>query len=406
MKWSEFLIISLASLQANKIRTFLTMLGIIIGVAAVITMISLGQGAKKAVADRMEAMGTNLIYIISGQPHMRGRVRSAAGSTQKLDAKDLKRLQTACTTTDLIAPELRGSKQIVYGNQNCNTTVIGTSPEYIELRDFRIDEGEMFSQRDVNSIKRVAVIGPVVAENLFGKSYPIGKTIRIGRLRFEVIGVTKTKGVSGGWLDFDDIILVPYTTAQKRIFGIDHLSRLIAHLKDEKMLSAAYLEIEKILRKSHRLRPDYDNDFFIQSQSDFISARQETTQTLSYLLAGVALVSLLVGGIGIMNIMLVSVTERTREIGVRMAIGARRSDILMQFMMESISLSLFGGIIGILTGIGGSYVMSELFGWNTLIAPEAVVLSFIFASAVGLFFGIYPARKASRLDPIEALRYE
>jgi putative ABC transport system permease protein len=405
MNFTEFLGVSLNSLLANKVRSFLTMLGIIIGVAAVITMISLGQGAKKAVSDRLEALGTNLLYIRSGAPHMRG-VRSAAGEVERLDEKDLKRLRTDCTAVDYIVPEIRGNQQVIYGNQNWNTSVIGTSPEYMELRNYIIKDGSNFTNQDVNGLKRVAVIGPTVAENLFGSINPVGQTIRIGRLRFEVIGVTEIKGASGGNMDFDDIVIIPYTTAQKRVFGIDNLNRFIARLKDESMLKTAYLEIEKSLRKSHRLRPDQDNDFFIQSQSDFASAREETTDTITYLLAGVALVSLLVGGIGIMNIMLVSVTERTREIGVRMAIGARRRDILMQFMLESISLSLLGGIIGILMGAGGSFVLTEFFGWSTFIPAEAVALSFGFAFVVGIFFGIYPARKASLLDPIEALRYE
>lgn len=405
MIFSELLQLSISSLLVNKVRSFLTMLGIIIGVAAVITMISLGQGAKKTVSDRLEALGTNLIYIRSGAPHTK-RVRGAAGTLQRLDEKDLKRLKAECTTVDHIVPEIQGSQQVIYGNLNWNTTIIGTSPEYFELRNFKIAQGEKFTHRDANTIKRVAVIGPKVVENIFGDVNPVGKFIRIGRLRFEVIGVTQSKGISGGWLDFDDIALVPYTTAQKRIFGINHLSRLIARLKDETMVQATYLEIEKILRRSHRLRPDQDNDFFIQSQSDFTAAREETAQILTYLLAGVALVSLIVGGIGIMNIMLVSVTERTREIGVRMAVGARRLDILTQFVMEAVSLSLLGGIMGIFVGVGGSYALTEFFGWSTLIAPEAVALSFLFAFAVGIFFGIYPARKASLLDPIEALRYE
>jgi len=405
MIWGELVQLSIDSLRANKVRSFLTMLGIIIGVAAVITMISLGQGAKKSVSDRLEALGTNLLYIRSGAPHTR-RVRGAAGSLQRLDEKDLKRLKAESVTVDHIVPEIRGSQQVIYGNLNWNTTVMGTSPEYFELRNFKIAQGENFTQKDVNAIKRVAVIGPKLVENVFGDVDPLDKFIRIGRMRFKVIGVTQSKGISGGWLDFDDIALVPYTTAQKRVFGITHLERLIARLKDETMIHSAYLDIERILRRSHRLRPDQDNDFFIQSQSDFSEARQEATQTLTYLLAGVALVSLIVGGIGIMNIMLVSVTERTREIGVRMAVGARRKDILMQFVMESVSLSLLGGIIGIFVGVGGSSALAEFFGWSTLIAPGAVLLSFFFAFAVGIFFGIYPARKASLLDPIEALRYE
>ncbi len=405
MNWGEFFSVSFTSLQANKVRSMLTMLGIIIGVAAVITMISLGQGAKKAVADRLEALGTNLLYIRSGAPHSRG-VRMAAGSIEKLDERDLKRLRAECVTVDHIIPEIRGSRQIVFGNKNWNSSVIGTSPEYLELRNYILADGQNFTEQDINGMRRVAIIGPKVKENLFGEINPVGKTIRIGRLRFEVIGITEPKGVSGGWMDFDDIILIPYSTAQKRVFGLDNLNRFIARVKDESMVQAAYIEFEKILRKSHRLRPDKENDFYIESQSDFASARQETTETFTYLLAGVALVSLFVGGIGIMNIMLVSVTERTREIGVRMAVGARRRDIMTQFIMESVTLSLLGGLIGILSGIGAAYLMTEFMGWTTLIVPGAVVLSFAFAFVVGLFFGIYPARKASMLDPIEALRWE
>ncbi len=401
----ELIGVSISSLQANKVRSFLTMLGIIIGVAAVITMISLGQGAKKAVSDRLEALGTNLLYIRSGAPRM-GGVRGPVGALERLDEKDLKRLKAECTAVDNIVPEITGSRQVIYGNSNWNTMVIGTSPEYFEMRNFNIAEGEEFTQSDVNAFRRVAVVGPTLVENVFGKVDPVGKSIRIGRIRFDVIGVTESKGLSGGWMDYDDMVLIPYTTAQKRVFGIDYLNRLVARLKDESLVQPAYLEIERILRESHRLRPDQENDFFIQSQSDFTEAREQATQTLTYLLAGVALVSLIVGGIGIMNIMLVSVTERTREIGVRMAIGARRRDILIQFVIESVSLSLLGGIMGIFMGIGGSWALAKFFGWSTFIAPGSVALSFLFAFAVGIFFGIYPARKASLLHPIEALRYE
>ncbi len=406
MKWGEFFGVSFAALRANKVRSLLTMLGIIIGVSAVITMISLGEGAKKAVADRLQALGTDLIYIRSGAGHGPGGIRTAVGAVERLDEKDLKRLRSECTSVDEIVPEISRQSQVVYGNKNWNTSVIGTGPAYLELRNFKLADGENFTERDISAMSRVAVIGPKLVENLFGSVNPIGKTFKVGRLSFEVIGVTETKGISGGRLDFDDIVIIPYSTAQKRIFGMTHLGSLIARLKDETMLSAAYIEIEKALRKSHRLRPDQDNDFSIQSQSDFAAARQETTETMTYLLAGVALVSLLVGGIGIMNIMLVSVTERTREIGVRMAVGAKRRDIMIQFVMEAITLALLGGIIGILLGIGGSYGLTEFFGWTTRIAPGAVAMSFGFALAVGVFFGIYPARKASHLDPIEALRWE
>ena len=405
MKWGEFFVVSLSALIANKARALLTMLGIIIGVAAVITMISLGQGAKKAVEDQLQALGTDLIYIRSGAPHM-GRVRMAAGSLQRLDEKDLKRLRSEVLTVDHIIPELRGSQQVIYGNNNWNTTVIGTSPAYLDLRNYRLASGSDFSNRDISALRRLAIIGPDVVDNLFGEIDPIGKIFRIGRLRFEVIGVTEPKGVSGGWMNYDDVVIIPYSTAQKRVFGVDHLDRFIGQLKDEGMLPSAYFEIEEVLRKAHRLRPDQENDFYIQSQSDYSMAKQETTETLTYLLAGVALVSLIVGGIGIMNIMLVSVTERTREIGIRMAVGAKRRDIMTQFLMESVTLALLGGIMGILLGLAGSFWLTAFFGWSTLIAPGAIILSFSFAFVIGLFFGIYPARKASILDPIEALRYE
>jgi putative ABC transport system permease protein len=405
MKVTEFLLVSLEALRANKARSLLTMLGIIIGVAAVITMISLGQGAKKAVEEQMTAMGTNLIYIRSGAA-MSGHVRMAEGAVQQLDEKDLKRLRGSCATVDIVIPELTEPEQVKYGNLNWNTTIIGTSPEYLMLRNYHLADGENFTTSDLNALRRVAILGPRVVENLFPGMNPVGKTIRIGRLRFDVIGVTEEKGFSSGWMDYDDVVVIPYTTAQKRVFGVTYLERIIARMKDESMLSNAFLEIEGVLRRSHRLRPDQENDFNLRYQADYSAAKEETTQTLSYLLSGVALVSLIVGGIGIMNIMLVSVTERTREIGLRMAVGAKRRDILSQFVLESVTLALIGGLLGILLGIGSSSWLSESFGWSTLIAPGGVALSFFFAFAVGVSFGIYPARKASLLDPIEALRYE
>jgi putative ABC transport system permease protein len=257
----------------------------------------------------------------------------------------MRTLRAECVNIDGVVPELRGNRQVIYGNKNWNTTVVGTSPEYFDLRNYKIASGSGFDEAEVRGLRRVAVIGPVVAENLFSESNPVGKVLRIGRVRFDIIGVTEEKGISGGWMNYDDIILVPYTTAQKRIFGSPNLNRLVARLKDETLLQPAYIEIEQILRKTHRLRPDQENDFYLQSSSDYSSARQETTETLTYLLAGVALVSLIVGGIGIMNIMLVSVTERTKEIGIRKAVGARRRDIMTQFVMESVTLSLLGGIL-------------------------------------------------------------
>ena len=258
MKWGEFFGVSLTSLRANRVRSLLTMLGIIIGVGAVIVMISLGQGAKKAVSDRLEALGTNLLYIRSGQPHT-GGVHIEEGSFARLDERDLRRLKAEITACDVITPEVRGNKQIIYGNKNWNTSVVGTGPDYLRIRNYTLADGVDFTEQDVNSIGRVAIIGPTVAENLFGKSSPIGKTIRIGRIRFDVIGVTQAKGASGGWQDFDDMILIPYTTAQKRVYGKDYIDRFVAHLKDETLTNTAYVEIEKTLRQSHRLRPDEQN---------------------------------------------------------------------------------------------------------------------------------------------------
>jgi putative ABC transport system permease protein len=405
MKLTEFLLVSLEALRANKARSLLTMLGIIIGVAAVITMISLGQGAKEAVEEQMRAMGTDLIYVRSGAI-MSGHIRMAEGTTQQLDEQDLKRLRASCTTVDVIIPEITEGEQVSYGNLNWNTTIIGTSPEYLTLRNYSLAQGENFTEHDLNTLARVAILGPRVVENLFPSGNPVGKSMRIGRTRFEVIGVTEEKGISSGWMDYDDAIIIPYTTAQKRVFGLDHLERIIARMKDESLLNAAFLEIEEVLRSSHRLRPDEENDFNLRFQADYNAAKEETTKTLSYLLAGVALVSLVVGGIGIMNIMLVSVTERTREIGLRMAVGAKRRDILSQFILESVTLALIGGLLGILLGVGSSTWLTESFGWSTIIAPGGIALSFLFAFVVGVFFGIYPSRKASLLDPIEALRYE
>jgi putative ABC transport system permease protein len=390
MKLTEFLLVSLEALRANKARSLLTMLGIIIGVAAVITMISLGQGAKEAVEEQMRAMGTDLIYVRSGAI-MSGHIRMAEGTTQQLDEQDLKRLRASCTTVDVIIPEITEGEQVSYGNLNWNTTIIGTSPEYLTLRNYSLAQGENFTEHDLNTLARVAILGPRVVENLFPSGNPVGK---------------EEKGISSGWMDYDDAIIIPYTTAQKRVFGLDHLERIIARMKDESLLNAAFLEIEEVLRSSHRLRPDEENDFNLRFQADYNAAKEETTKTLSYLLAGVALVSLVVGGIGIMNIMLVSVTERTREIGLRMAVGAKRRDILSQFILESVTLALIGGLLGILLGVGSSTWLTESFGWSTIIAPGGIALSFLFAFVVGVFFGIYPSRKASLLDPIEALRYE
>jgi len=391
-------------LSANKMRAALTMLGIIIGVAAVITMVALGTGAQKAVADRIESLGSNLLSIFPGSSRS-GHVHFGMGSSIRLREEDLKALQEKCTLAEAVMPEFSRNAQVQWSGQNWNCSIVGTLPEYETIRNTVAVQGRYFVQDEVDTYQRVAVIGADVVTNLFGSTPPLGEIIRINKDNFVVIGVLEKKGQSGP-RNNDDQILIPITTAQKRLFGADYLTGITVKVINDKLMSDAVVEVEKILRRQHRLNRDQDNDFFIRNQSDLISTFQETNRSFGFLLASIAGVSLLVGGIGIMNIMLVSVTERTREIGIRKAIGARRNDILLQFLVESIALSISGGLAGILLGIGISYALSTWAQWNTMISPASILMSFGFATAVGLFFGIYPAQKAAALDPIIALRYE
>ena len=401
----ESFLVSLRALHANKMRSLLTMLGIIIGVGAVITMIALGQGAKKAVQTQIQSMGTNLLFVRPGAARQ-GFVRIQAGSGVELTNQDAKYIQERCPTVAKVVPESFSFAQLKYRNKNWNARVIGTTPEYQKVRNVTPINGSFFGDKEVSNKERVCVLGQTVYENLFEpKENPVGRVIKVNNLNFVVKGLLAPKGGTG-WMNQDDMVFVPISTAQKRLLGMDYLTNINVQAKSELLIDQASLEIEKVLRRSQKIQPGQENNFNISTQLDILSTMEQTSQQFTLLLAGIALVSLIVGGIGIMNIMLVSVTERTREIGVRMAIGARRKDILQQFLIEALVLSLLGGIIGILVGIGCSVALSQAARWNTLISPPAILLAFFFAFLVGVFFGLWPARKASRLNPIEALRYE
>lgn len=401
---SEAVSVAFVSLGANKMRTMLTMLGIIIGVAAVISMVALGMGAQEAVEDRISSLGANLLFLRPGAGRS-GHVRMAAGSTQNIDAKDVAAILRDCPSILAAVPEVSRSFQVAFENRNWNTRVTGTTPDYEWVRNTPVSRGSYFSAADDQRRARVCVLGPTVVENLFGDLDPVGRKVKIRNISFEVVGVLEEKGAQG-WYNRDDVILIPVQTALHRVLGQDRYNSVSLRVVSAELMDRASLEIEDVMRKQHRLNRGQDNDFTVRSMSDVASTLGEASKTFTMLLASIALVSLLVGGIGIMNIMLVSVTERTREIGVRMAMGARRRDILVQFLIESIALAFIGGLLGVGVGVGLAVGLSSLYQWNTLVSPLAVVVSFTFSLAVGIFFGILPARKASLLDPIDALRYE
>jgi putative ABC transport system permease protein len=404
ISFSEAITVSLNALNSNKLRSALTMLGIIIGVGAMITMVALGTGAKMAVENRILSLGANLLFVRAGAPS-RGHIHGPAGEGVSLTPADADAIRENCPSITAVVPEVTGSYQVKYENQNWNTRVTGTTPDYQWVRNAPVAEGEYFSNTDNLRRERVCVIGKTVVENLFGQTDPIGRTIKMRGINFKVVGVLKEKGVQGWW-NQDDQILIPLETAMYRVMGRDSYGSISLRVANDNLMDVATVEVESALRREHRLRQGEENDFSVRSMSDVASTLGEATETFTVLLASIALVSLVVGGIGIMNIMLVSVTERTREIGVRMALGARRRDILMQFLIESVTLASLGGLIGIAGGVGAATIMADLYNWNTLVSPPAVAISFGFAFVVGVFFGLYPARKASRLDPIEALRYE
>jgi ABC-type antimicrobial peptide transport system permease subunit len=400
----ESISVSLEGLTSNKMRSALTMLGVIIGVSAVIMMLAIGQGTRKQMMERIQQMGTNVLTVFSGQSRA-GAVRGGFGSMQTLTLDDVEAIQKQCPLVDKTAPEVRSNAQVKYRSKNTNTTILGTTSDYPSVRNYSVQEGRFLSESDVKSLRKVAVIGATTADDLFGKASPVGKDITIKGTRFSVVGLMAVKG-AGGFGDPDDQIFIPISTAMNRLFGLQYVRTIGVQARTMAQMDQASEEISALLRKRHRLAQGADDDFIIRNQADIMEMANATADTFTMLLAGIASVSLLVGGIGIMNIMLVSVTERTREIGIRMALGARRRDIQMQFLVEALVLSLLGGMLGILMGLFGSRMMQSMAGMSAVISPSSVVLSFGFAALVGVFFGYYPARKASRQDPIEALRYE
>ncbi len=401
----ESISIALEGLAANKMRSILTMLGVVIGVAAVITMLALAGGAKARMMNQIKQMGTNVLTVMANRSR-RGGITGSSGSRQSLTLSDAEAIADQCSSVVGVAPEVSSNAQIKYRNQNTNTSVLGTTSDYPSVRNYRIREGEFFTDRDVRAVRKLAVIGPTTAENLFGGSSPVGKAISIQGTRFTVIGVTAEKGMAGGFRDPDDQIIIPVTTAMRRMFGLEYVRAINVQAAGMELMEQAEMEITALLRKRHRLADNTEDDFIIRSQAEIIDMANETSGVFTLLLGGIASVSLLVGGIGIMNIMLVSVTERTREIGIRIAVGARGRDIQIQFLVEAMVLSMLGGIVGILLGMLGAFLIKSFSTIAASVSMASIILSFGFAALVGIFFGFYPARTASRLDPIEALRYE
>ena len=398
--------ISLKSLGRNMIRSILTMLGIIIGVAAVITMVSLGQGAQRQVQEEIAAMGTNTLWIRAGSRRSWG-IRSGSGTMNTLNAADFEAIAQEVPTVQAVSPSASTMAQVVFGNQNWNTRIEGYNEQYPLLRNWPLTQGSFFEESHVKTASRVAVLGQTVVDELFGGGDPVGQTIRVKNLPFQVLGVLKKKGANNWGRDQDDTIIVPYTTVQKKFQGgVLYVQSGLISAVSARASFAAQEQITALLRQRHDLSSAQANDFRVRNLSEFAERAEATNRIMTNLLASIAAVSLLVGGIGIMNIMLVSVTERTREIGIRMAIGARPGHVRIQFLAEAIVLCLVGGFIGLGMGLGGSVLVSQAMGWPTQISPNSIVVSIIFSAAIGVFFGYYPAHKAARLDPIDALHYE
>lgn len=404
MNIRESLSVALESLAANKMRAALTMLGIIIGVSAVITMLALAGGASGRMMQHIQQMGTNVLTVMSGQTRS-GAVRGGMGSMQSLTLEDSEAIIEKCSAVVKVAPEVQSGAQVKFRNKNTNTTILGTTPDYPSIRNYKVAKGRFFRSRDVKSARKVAVIGPTTAKNIFGRLSPVGKMISIRGIQFEVVGLLTSKG-TGGFGDPDDQIMVPVTTAMRRLFGQQYIRSINAQAVSMEQMDRATSQITRLLRKQHRIPEGGDDDFVVRNQAEIMEMANDMSRTLSLLLGGIASVSLLVGGIGVMNIMLVSVTERTREIGIRKALGARRRDIQSQFLVEALVLAMTGGTVGILLGLLGSLMLSKFTGMDAAVTPWSVMLSFGFSALVGVFFGYYPARTASRLDPIESLRYE
>jgi putative ABC transport system permease protein len=405
MPFTETILVALGALRANKLRSALTMLGVIIGVAAVVAVVALGRGAQQSVNERISALGTTMLTVIPGQVFGRG---VASGSDRaKLTLDDANALAERGTVLTAVEPEMSQNMQVQYGSKNANTSIIGTTANYLDVRKYTMDVGKMFNEGEDRGRERVAVLGAALPANLGAPAASlVGQPIRIGGLQYMVIGVLASKGQTGGFQNPDDQILIPINTARFRAFGSDRIRSINVLAPSEAQIPETMADIQKVLRREHKLQPGTDDDFSIRNQSDFVAALGETTKIFTSLLAGIAAVSLLVGGIGIMNIMLVSVTERTREIGVRKALGATRRNILLQFLIEAIVLCLFGGIGGVILGAGGAIVMNKVASWATSVSVASVVIALLFSAAVGIIFGVWPARRAAALDPITALRYE
>jgi putative ABC transport system permease protein len=393
------------ALSRNLMRSTLTMLGVIIGVGAVIAMVAIGQGAHASIKAKIASLGANSLVILPGSTTQSG-VRIGWGGRATLRPADVKAIQQECAAISYATPSVRTLTQVVYGNQNWATNIHGTGIEYPSIREWPLASGAWFTQQDVDAAGKVAVLGQTVADWLFGSMDPVGQVIQMKNMPFKVIGLLTQKGQSTQGQDQDDIVFIPYTTAQKKLIGITHIYSILASAVSDDAMSEAQEQITALLRQRHRLLPWQDNDFSIRPLADVAEAEEESSRVMTLLLGSIASISLLVGGIGIMNIMLVSVTERTREIGIRLAVGAKRRDILWQFLVEAMMLSLTGGMVGIGLGVSGSKLISSLAAWPSLVSWDAVALAFVFSGAVGIFFGFYPARKAARLEPIQALRYE
>ena len=398
--------IALRALANNKLRAFLTMLGIIIGVASVIAMLAIGQGSKKSIQQQISEMGSNMIMIHPGA-EMRGGVRQDPSAMQTLKLENYEKLSEECTNLSGISPNVSSSGQLVAGANNYPSSVSGVSMDYLTIRQLTVEQGEMFTENDIRTAAKVCVIGKTIVDNLFPDgSDPIGKVIRCNQIPFRVIGVLKSKGYNSMGMDQDDVVLAPYSTVMKRLLAQTYLSGIFASALTEDMTDEAVDEITTILRREHKLKETDDDDFTIRTQQELSSMLNTTTDLMTTLLACIAGISLVVGGIGIMNIMYVSVTERTREIGLRMSVGARGVDILSQFLIEAILISITGGLIGVIIGCGASFMIKTIAHWPVFIQPWSVVLSFLVCTVTGVFFGWYPAKKAADLDPIDALRYE
>ncbi|HZT31084.1 MAG TPA: ABC transporter permease [Bryobacteraceae bacterium] len=410
MKLLASMRIALRALRVNRLRSALTMLGIIIGVAAVIAMVAVGSGATERIQQQIQSIGSNLIIVMPGSLTNNG-VRLGSGANVTLTEDDAKAIAAECPAVAAVAATVRGTAQVAFGNNNWATSIQGTTPEYLAIRDLSVMSGREFTTQDVDSSAKVALLGQTVAKNLFGEADPVGQVIRIKNVPFSVLGVLTPKGQSPTGQDQDDVILMPISTSKDKVLGASHanakaVGTLMVQAAGPKLMEEAQQEMEALLRQRHRLQQGQEDDFTIRNLSEVFAAQESSAKVMSILLGAIASVSLIVGGIGIMNIMLVSVTERTREIGLRLAVGAKTRDILSQFLVEAVTLSALGGVAGIVTGVAASALISYFAKWSTLLSPLAMLMAFVFSGLVGIFFGYYPARQAALLDPIEALRYE